>query len=317
MKVLLATVGSAEWSRQLLSQMRELAARDRFGEHEAVEAADEADVILFVNAHQHLSDWRMQGLRSHPLVRAHPRKALVYDERDLPRDLLPGVYVAMPRRCFDPRRHRAYAYPRLLTDTRSVRDRPPDLLFSFQGRRAGPLRDRVFALPPSPLAVVEDTSRHDFFAGHDARGLAEAKSRYLDVVGRSRFVLCPRGAGTASIRLFETLAAGRVPVVISDDWVPPAGIDWKACSVRLPESEIDAAPARLAALEERWASMAGAASRTYDEWFAPEVWFHRVAELCGELLAGGKLGPSRQWTRRQTWRDGARQAKTRVLARRS
>ena len=30
---------------------------------------------------------------------------------------------------------------------------------------------------------------------------------------RSKFFLCPRGTGTSSIRLYETLSAGRVPVI--------------------------------------------------------------------------------------------------------
>ncbi len=317
MKVLLATALDAAWSRQLLSEVREVAGRDRFGAHELVEDAEEADVLLFVDAHQYPADWRMWHLRHHPLVRAHPGKAFVYDERDLPRDLLPGVYVAMPRRRFDPRRQRAFGYSRLVTDTRPAREREPDLLFSFQGRRArGSLRDRVLGLS-HPRAVVEDTSGRDFFAGAAPAELEEARSSYLDVVGRSKFVLSPRGAGTASIRLFETLAAGRVPVVISDDWVAPAGIDWDACSVRVAEAEIEAVPARLEALEEDWPAMSEAARRTYDEWFAPDVWFHRVVELCGDILDTGEVGPTRQWTRLQTWRDAARHMKARVAERRA
>lgn len=317
MKVILVTAVDAAWSQQLLSEVHDVAACDRFRVHEVVEDADEADILLFVDAHQYPSDWRMRNLSSHPLVRAHPEKAFVYDERDLPRDLLPGVYVAMPQPMFDPRRQRAFGYYRLITDTRGVREQAPDLLFSFQGRRAGGrLRDRVLGLS-HPRAVVEDTSGRDFFDGGALVELDDARRGYLDVLGRSKFVLCPRGAGTASIRLFEALAAGRVPVVISDDWVPPAGIDWDACAARVPEADVEAVFERLAALEERWPAMGEAARRTYDEWFAPDVWFHRVIDLCGEILAGGEVGVARQWTSLQTWRDGARTMRARVAERRA
>jgi hypothetical protein len=309
-KVRLLTAVDAAWSRQLLGELTELARADRFGVHELVPDAEEADVILFVDAHQYPSDWAMKLIRNHKLVRAYPEKAFVYDERDLPRDLLPGVFVSMPRKRFNPVRQRAFSYYRLVTDTRAARGREPDLLFSFQGRRTGPLRATVLAFS-HPRAVVEDTSAHDFFADTPPAHL-EAQRRYVDVVGRSKFVLCPHGAGTASIRLFEALAAGRVPVIISDDWVAPAGIDWSACSVRLAENELEAVGERLETMESNWPAMAEAARSIYDDWFAPDVWFHRVVELCGDILERGETGVARQWAQPQMWRAAARHMKDRA-----
>ena len=310
MKVKLATAIDAPWSRQLVDEIDALARGDRFGAHHLVSDGSEADLILFVDAHQFPSDWSMKMLRNNVLVRAHPEKALVYDERDVPRDLLPGVYVAMPRKRFNRSRQRAFGYYRLTTDTRGARDRSPDLLYSFQGRRAGRLRDAVLALT-HPRAVVEDTSRHDFFGG-PSETLAAAQRSYAETLGRSKFVLCPRGAGTASIRLFETLAAGRVPVVISDEWVPPDGIDWSSCSVQIDESDTDSVAERLEAIEPQWPAMAAAAQGVYDEWFAPEAWFHRVAELCRDILEHGETGVARQWVQPETWRAAARHLKART-----
>jgi exostosin family protein len=284
--------------------MEEVIHLDRFGEHVLVGDAEEADLILFVDLHQHPGDWRMRALRDHPLVRTFPEKAFVYDERDAPRDELPGVYVAMPRRTFDPRRHRAFGYYRLLNDTRAVRDDRPDLLFSFRGRRVGMVRSDVLAMS-HPRAIIEDTSGQDFF-GTKQSELADERSRYRELLGRSKFVLCPRGAGASSLRLFETLACGRVPVVLSDEWMPPAGIDWQSCSVRISESQTNAVAERLEALEPDWPAMSAAAGRVYDEWFAPEVWFHRAVELCRDLMETGSTGLSRQWSNPAAWRAGAR-----------
>lgn len=315
MKVRIATAGDQPWNRQVRAAVEEVARIDRFGEHVLAADAHEADLILFVDLHQHPGDWRMRTLRDHPLVRAFPEKSFVYDERDLPRDVLPGIYVGMPASRFDQRRQRAFSYYRLLTDTRAAASDPPDLLFSFQGRRVGPLRDRVLALS-HPRAVVEDTSAYDFF-GADARTLAAARARYRDVLGRSKFVLCPRGAGTSSIRLFEALACGRVPVVLSDEWVPPRDVDWASGSVRVAESETSSLPERLEALEAAWPAMSTAALRIYEQWFAPEVWFHRVVEHCRELLLDGALGVAPQWTRAELWRAGARHLKASALRRSS
>ncbi len=131
-------------------------------------------------------------------------------------------------------------------------------------------------------ALIEDTSRFNFFDGQPAAA-REQEQKYQDVILASKFVLCPSGAGPSSIRLFETLGAGRVPVIISDDWVEVDGPDWNACSVRVPESQVGGIPATLAALEPRWPAMAAAARQAWSEWFAPDVVFHRLVEACGEI----------------------------------
>ena len=64
-------------------------------------------------------------------------------------------------------------------------------------------------------------------------------------------ILCPRGEGTSSIRLFESLRMGRPPVIISDQWVPPEGPAWDTFSVRIPERRIHTIPDRLTELEHQ------------------------------------------------------------------
>lgn len=62
---------------------------------------------------------------------------------------------------------------------------------------------------------------------------------YNDILSRSRFSLCPSGAGPASIRFFESLATGSIPVVLADHWALPEinGFNWNDCSIRIEESE--------------------------------------------------------------------------------
>lgn len=304
MKVKLVTAADAPWSRKLSAAVEAVARADRIGEHALVDDAEEAELILFLDLHQHPADWRMSFLRDHPLVRAFPSKAFVYDERDVPRDSLPGIYVAMPQSELDPGRHRPFAYYFLLNDTRSARDDRPDLLVSFRGRRAGHARDDVLALS-HPRGVFEDSSGIDFFDDAQVEQ-AEAKSRYRELVGRSKFVLCPPGAGTSSVRLFETLAGARVPVIVSEEWSPPLGIDWQSCSIRVAERDVHSVIEQLEALEPQWPTMSAAAAEVYDEWFAPDVWFHRAVEHCRELMQSGAAGLNRQWTTAAYWRAAAR-----------
>lgn len=315
MKVLLATAAEESWSRELRAEVSAVAEQDRFGIHELTSDPAAADLILFLDPHHHLADWRQRALRGHPLVRQFREKVLVYDERDVPQGLLPGLYVAMPAGRFDPRRHRACAYYHVVNDTRPSRATTPDLLFSFQGRRVDELRDAVLRLG-HPRALVEDTSNLNFF-GAETPDLAQARRRYLETVGRSKFVLCPRGAGTSSLRLFEAMAAGRVPVVLSDTWVAPSGVDWGACAVRIAERDVAAIPELLEEIEPGWAAMSAASRAAYDEWFAPTVWFHRIVELSLELIEQGGASLRGPWADVETWRAGGREWKKRFRARSS
>src|SRR5258706_12122572 len=114
----------------------------------------------------------------------------------------------------------------------------PRWLFSFVGSRNVVVRGALLELS-HPRGLVRDTSGFNIYDGGDeAEHAARRMREYVETLKESKFVLCPRGLGTSSIRLYETLALGRVPVILSDKWVAPEGPDWAAFS--LPVEERDA-----------------------------------------------------------------------------
>ena len=262
-----------------------LAAQDRFRTHTLVGDADTADLILFLDGHQHWRDLRLRAIVEHPLVRRDRDRAFLYNEMDQPWCAMPGLYVAMPRRSFDWQRQRPCSYLALVNDavtTPPATPVEPDLLFSYLGRLGHPTRAAIVDLR-DPRALIEDTSHLSFF-GATTDAVAAQKRRYAEVLRRSKFVLCPVGSGTSSFRLFETMAAGSVPVIVSDGWVPPRGPKWEDFSVTVPERQVREIPALLARREPERAAMARAARLAWEEWFAPEVLFHRMIEGCREIL---------------------------------
>ena len=268
---------------------------DHFRKHHLTSEAEDADGILIVDLHQHPEDWRLALLNDHPLVSRFPHKALVYDERDQPWCKWPGIYVSMPRGSFDPKRQRACSYAQLKNAFSTPATLTPDLLFSFRGACSHPVRAEILAMS-HPRAIIENP-RFNFFDFSDRSGTREYqdealqhKEHYRHTIGRSKFVLCPRGSGTSSFRLYETLSAGRVPVIISDAWVPPCGPDWAACSVTVKEAMVKKIPSILEDREADYASLSLAAGKTFQDWFAPEVMFHRLAEQCLDLLVHGRTG---------------------------
>ena len=165
----------------------------------------------------------------------------------------------------------------------------PDCLFSFMGMRSHPVRGPILALRHH-RSIVEDTSGFNFCDRSDPVAYDRQKARYLSTMTRSKFVLCPRGAGTASIRLFETLAAGRVPVIVSDAWVPPEGPPWDKFCLRISEREAKSIPARLEAAEVHYPEMAALSHQVHELWFSKPVIFHRMISKCAVLLpAAGRV----------------------------
>ena len=278
MRIFLASAGvNSEYSH--IAEFRRLASVSRSRRHALVESPSQADAVLFVECHQLPDDWTLSAIRRSELARQFRGKAFVYDERDRPWCALPGLYTSMPRSAFRASWMASVPYFHVTDPSSLVASEPaspPDLLFSFVGSRTHPCRNEVFRLE-HPRGDVRPV---DGFLFHDpgSRDFRRRRRDFAQSLQRSAFVLCPRGHGTSSIRLYETLAAGRVPVVISDDWVPPRGPDWDDIAIRWPEADIARLPMWLERIEGEAAERGRLARTCYESWYAPDVMFDRLMD---------------------------------------
>lgn len=70
-----------------------------------------------------------------------------------------------------------------------------------------------------------------------AREAAE-KQEYLDAIKESWFTFCPTGSGPNSIRIYESLASGSIPIILSKSLrLPYDKIVWKKSSIIEEDSE--------------------------------------------------------------------------------
>jgi hypothetical protein len=270
-------------SRETYDRFVELAARDEVGRHTVVDDPARADVLLVVDLHAFGPAEFPSALRELPAKHSQIR---VYDERDEGIYTYAGLYVSPRERLMNRNRQRAVPYATTPMTADGFVEAAPDLLFSFQGSAGNhPVRRALCdALSAHPRGLVEDTTHisfhRDSYTPSEEEERDAARAKYRQALERSKFVLCPRGYGPSSFRIYETLAAGRVPVIISDEWTPPAGIDWASCSIRIPEASIAQVPTILETSEPEWDQLTAAARRAHESSLAPSrLWNYLIDEL--------------------------------------
>jgi hypothetical protein len=119
-----------------------------------------------------------------------------------------------------------------------LRQKSPAPIVSFCGQ---PIREllhhrntAIVILKSSPRVISRFLPRDGYFAGfHPERTTksesARARLEYMQNLFAGDYNLVVRGGGNFSIRLFEVLASGRIPLFIDTDCVLPLDdvIDWK------------------------------------------------------------------------------------------
>ena len=207
-------------------------------------------------------------------MRQYPDKTFMYNPHDQPWLVLPGLYACMPAPLLDAARIAASPYLEKINEYIYCNfGIEPKLLYSFYGNVRLPVRRELPGLH-YPRGLVKKWTTGLY---RDDKPVAP-QLEYADLLADSKFILCPRGIGPSSSRLFETMQAGRVPVIISDDWARPRGPVWDELAVFVPEGQIAQIPRILEEAEARWPEMARQARAAWEEFFAPETIFHYFIE---------------------------------------
>jgi hypothetical protein len=186
----------------------------------------------------------------------------IFSESDWPFAYIPGLYCSLAKRL-----PWAFSWSYLLdeeSDPTVGRAWDQPYLFSFIGRATThSVRRKVIDLDGPKTPCVDSAGTSTRFDGWDY------ERSYLEILSRSQFVLCPRGIGTSSVRVFETMRAGRVPVIISDGWIEPPVGDWSRFSIRVPEDGVENIPQICEQSRESATAMGDLARRTFYQYFSP------------------------------------------------
>jgi hypothetical protein len=110
-----------------------------------------------------------------------------------------------------------------------------DIFYSFIGAtKTHWTRPLLLQLPKQDTVIIK---ARDDWHWYNKKQLQEREKEYQDVLARSRFSLCPRGTGASTIRFWESLQAGAIPILIADEMSLPDGIDWQQCIIQVAEKD--------------------------------------------------------------------------------
>ncbi|MEX2170562.1 MAG: exostosin family protein [Pirellulales bacterium] len=111
----------------------------------------------------------------------------------------------------------------------------------------------------------------------------ELRERYIQSIADSDYVLCIRGAGNWSYRLYETLCLGRIPVFLNTDSLLPASdvVDWKRQCVWIEPRDFRRVPARIreyhaALTPETYQEIQRSNRSIWKEYLAPFAFWRRA-----------------------------------------
>ena len=234
-----------------------------------VNKPEQADIIVFENDDPAF-------IRANPLFKKCPEKCVAVTWGDLPSYFLPGCYSSNSKGIL------SYGRAQTITYMRSEReavnpyvkkaDSGYDYLYAFRGGATSWVRKKLFKNKPVHNDVlIEDSNNYNHWSAVDSflQVKPTLQQEYATLINKSLFFLCPRGAGSGSIRLFEVMKSGRVPVIISDKWIPIEKFDWDEFSLRIAEKDILNIDNIIRQREPDGEKMGEKALEVYNNYFAP------------------------------------------------
>lgn len=243
---------------------------------------DRADVIVLQEKGS-FKDFRyIDKLLGDPIIGRYPDRVFTVNNDDWATGLLRGLYTSLPRSRFNASIHVAVpfmTYPNEQITAGGMKLREPRYLAAWRGNtKSNRIRPRLVSLfKGNPGFCVETTSS---WLNHNN----DEKNSYLDVILDAKFSLCPAGWAPVTYRIYESMALGRCPVIIADDFVPPQGPDWGRSALFFPERALDKLEHFLDKHEHVYGQLGATAYHFWQCFFSPEAVSHYYAQALLNLV---------------------------------
>lgn len=93
--------------------------------------------------------------------------------------------------------------------------------------------------------VYEEQVLNKKITADDSKAHEDRTVNYNRIISDSVFSLCPEGAGPNTLRVWESMAVGSIPVIFADEWIAPelpnSDLNFQDCVVCVKSEDIDTA----------------------------------------------------------------------------
>jgi len=114
-----------------------------------------------------------------------------------------------------------------------------DILFSFVGTYTShTIREKMKNRIIGENIIYRNSYHIDDNTFGNINSKEKEEIEYRNILQRSRYSLCPRGSSPSSVRFWESLQAGAIPILISDNWMLPDW-DWSNTIIHIKETDFD------------------------------------------------------------------------------
>ena len=239
-----------------------------------------------------------QFVQQHPLIKDYPEKTFVITESDQPVEIWPGLYTCGIRSSHNNNPIHGWYYPYFrvrFPNQELLKMGNPEkcekkYLASFVGYPSHILRKELANMwTDNPEIYYSSGKDYHHFEIQDEQSVRSPQRHYIETILSSRFSICPRGRGPATIRLFETMQLGVAPVILSDNWLRPDYVDWKSCSITIPEKNRKHAYRILKENEHRSEELGINAQKAFNEFFAENCLGKSLRTALNQLIEAQKM----------------------------
>ena len=241
-----------------------------------------ADAIVFQEKFSFKEFRYIKKLEEDKIISKYLHKIFTINVDDCATGLLKGLYTSLPARRFKPSFHVSVPYDRYPNEMILKNQFKEEPIKYLAGWRGNPSTN---SLRPKIIKEFKNDSdisiQSTYFSWADRRIDEKSdKSLYVRLIKNSKFSLCPSGWAPVSFRIYESMALGRCPVIISDQFVPPEGPNWEDFSIFHPENKIHTLKKALVSKEIEYKSLGDSAYKNWVDFFSPSnVYSYYVTKL--------------------------------------
>ena len=245
---------------------------------------DEADALII---HEEVSfkNFRyIKSLLADPIVSKHLAKTFTINFDDCATGLLKGLYSNIPKSRLNANHHIAVPYAEyfnelVFNDQTAEATKQPKYLASWRGNlRSNKIRPTLLKYFRSMSDCIVEFS--DSWLNHPL----EEKSNYISLMLDAKFSLCPAGWAPSSFRIYESMALGRCPVIIADDFTPPKGPNWHDFALFYPQNKLKDLHPFLKEHEPIAKEMGSKAKEAFENYFSAEMLPYYYADALIKLI---------------------------------